>query len=128
MSETAPPKPYLTSQLVGEAIQILKSARVEPARMDRTGSVVWKDGAQMHRAFELHNEHAGRGFLSHGCRPCHGKVFNWLMDVAFQDVQVQQLSITDEPAEPWQVSKEGFRAVIGTTPAETDTESAVGIQ
>lgn len=80
---------------------ILKTARANPISLQPTGSVLWKDRAQMYRAFELYNEHAGRGLLTHGCRPCHGKVFNWLLEVALSGVQLQQLSITDYPDLHW---------------------------
>ena len=95
----------LHREIKAEALAILKTARMAESRVNYTGFVKWADRAQQVAAFDLYNEHSGKGPLLLGLMEGNMKVFNWLLEVALSGVQVQQLSITDDPVEPWQPSK-----------------------
>jgi hypothetical protein len=92
------PASYIADEVTGKAMMILKTARMATSRLNYTGFVTWADRAQQMLAFNLFNEHSGQGPLLPGLMEGNMRVFNWLMDIAFKDVQVQQLSITDDPA------------------------------
>lgn len=88
----------MRDELRTKALQILKTARLVEGVRGRWGFVQWKDGPQAAQAFALFNQHAGRGFMSPNCMPCHSKVFNWLLEQATEYVEIEQLEIPVEDA------------------------------
>ncbi len=91
------PEPTIVPAYVGDAIAILKDTRIEEIPRGRWGIIKWKDSVTMARAFNLFNAHSSRGPMMSGCMPCHAKVYNWLLQVAFESVQVGQLSTDKTP-------------------------------
>jgi len=97
------PEDTIAPDYVGDAILILKDTRVEegPSHTHRWGAIKWPNTVTMTKAFNLFNAHSGKGPMMTGCKPCHAKVYNWLLQVAFEHVQVGQLSTEDAPDLHW---------------------------
>ena len=91
------PEPTIAPSYVGDAILILKDTRVEEGPRGRWGIIRWPNSVTMARAFNLFNAHSGKGPMMIGCMPCHAKVYNWLLEVAFESVEVGQLSTDSTP-------------------------------
>ena len=91
------PEPTIVPAYVGDAIAILKTARVATSKVNWSGFVQWKDRTQQTRAFMLFNEHSGQGPIFTAGSYDHSRVFNWLLQVAFESVQVGQLSTDNTP-------------------------------
>ena len=83
----------MSNHLRAQAIAILKTARVAKNKLNYTGTIQWADRDQMHRAFDLFNEHSGQGPVFATLVPPHPMVFNWLLDVATEGVEAEQMSI-----------------------------------
>ena len=79
--------------VVQRAAEILKTARVATSKVNHTGFIQWKDRGQMTKAFMLFNEHSGQGPIYTQGLSDLSRVFNWLMDVVMEGVEVGQTSI-----------------------------------
>lgn len=88
---------YIAPEYVGQVITILKTARVATSKVNWSGFVQWKDRTQQTRAFMLFNEHSGQGPIFTASTYDHSRVFNWLLQVAFEAVEVGQLSTDNTP-------------------------------
>lgn len=82
-------------QVTERAAEILKTARVATSKLNYTGFIQWKDRAQQTKAFMLFNEHSGQGPIYTQGVADFSRVFNWLMDVVMQGVEVGQMSIEE---------------------------------
>lgn len=71
-----------------EAGDILKTARIPYLRTRYP--VDWGGHEIMNRAFGLYNAHHPARPQQRVCAPCHLKVFNWLLDQAFNDLHPDQ--------------------------------------